>query len=78
MDQLILWVGSFKCRYGKWMCEDNNMDLKRSALEYFMAAFLPKALKRILFLTNKSLQKNEGKEIEFGRINLVLWNGSID
>jgi Transposase IS4 len=35
-----------------------------------MVAFPPNALKRILILTNKSLRKNEGKEIELGEL---LW-----
>jgi Transposase IS4 len=35
-----------------------------------MAAFLPNALKHILLLTNTSLQKNKGKEIEWGEL---LW-----
>jgi hypothetical protein len=48
---------------GKWMCEDNNTELKHPAVDYFMVAFLPNALKHILLLTNKSLQKNKGKEI---------------
>jgi hypothetical protein len=58
------------------MCEDNDVELKRSPLDYFMAAFPPNALKRILTLTNKSLRKNEGKEIELGE--LLLWSGLID
>jgi hypothetical protein len=33
-----------------------------------MAAFPPNALKCILLLTNKSLQKNRGKEIELGEL----------
>jgi hypothetical protein len=60
------------------MCEDDDLELKHSALDYFMVAFLPNSLKHILILTNKSLQKNKGKEIEFGKITMVLWSGLID
>jgi Transposase IS4 len=70
------------------MCEDDDVELKRSPLDYFMAAFPPTALKHILTLTNKSLRKNGGKEIEllrfFGVVLLItkfdfgqrdkLWN----
>jgi Transposase IS4 len=59
----------FQGRDGKWMCEDDNMELKRSPLDYFMAAFPPTTLKRILTLTNKSLHKNGGKEIELGELS---------
>jgi hypothetical protein len=45
----------FQGRDGKWMCEDDEVELKRSALDYFLAAFPPSALKCILILTNKSL-----------------------
>jgi Transposase IS4 len=58
----------FQGRNGKWMCEDDNMELKHSALDYFMAVFPPNALKCILILTNKSLRKNKGKEIELGEL----------
>jgi Transposase IS4 len=87
----------FQGRDGKWMCEDDNLELKhakRSPLDYFMVAFPPNALKQILILTNKSLRKNQGKEIElgellqfFGVILLItkfdfeqqeLWNCSVD
>jgi hypothetical protein len=68
---LVGW--QFQGRDGKWMCEDDGMELKHSALDYFMAAFLPNALKLILILTNKSLQKNEGK-----RLNLENFYGSLE
>jgi Transposase IS4 len=58
----------FQGRDGKWMCEDDNMELKHSALDYFMVAFPPNALKHILIVTNKSLRKNKGKEIELGEL----------
>jgi Transposase IS4 len=58
----------FQGRDGKWMCEDDDVELKCSALDYFIAAFPPNALKCILILTNKSLQKNERKEIELGEV----------
>jgi Transposase IS4 len=58
----------FQGRDGKWMCEDDNVELKHSPLDYFMAAFPPNALKRILILTNKSLQNNKWKEIELGEL----------
>jgi Transposase IS4 len=58
----------FQGRDGKWMCEDDDLELKCYPLDYFMAAFPPNALKRILILTNKSLRKNEGKEIELGEL----------
>jgi Transposase IS4 len=51
------------------MSED-DVELKHSALDYFMAAFPTIALKDILLLTNTSLQKNKGKEIESGEL---LW-----
>jgi Transposase IS4 len=60
----------FQGRDGKWMCEDDEVELKHSPLDYFMAAFPPTALKRILTLTNKSLRKNGGKEIELGEFLL--------
>jgi Transposase IS4 len=63
---LVGW--KFQGRDGKWMLEDDDLELKHSALDYFMGAFPPNALKRILLLTNKSLQKNEGKEIELGEL----------
>jgi hypothetical protein len=56
----------FQGRDGKWMCEDGDVELKSSPLDYFMVAFPPNALKCILILTNKSLRKNNGKEIELG------------
>jgi Transposase IS4 len=58
----------FQGRDGKWMSEDDDVELKRSPLDYFMVAFPPNALKRILILTNKSLRKNKGKEIELGEL----------
>jgi hypothetical protein len=66
---LVGW--QFQGRDGKWMCEDDNVELKCSPLDYFMAAFPPNALKRILTLTNKRLCKNEGKEIELGELLLI-------
>jgi Transposase IS4 len=65
---LVGW--QFQGRDSKWMCEDDDVELKRSPLDYFLAAFPPNALKRILTLTNKSLCKNEGKEIKLGEL---LW-----
>jgi Transposase IS4 len=53
---------------GRWMSEDDDQDLKRSPLDYFLVAFPPTALKRILTLTNKSLRNNGGKEIELGEL----------
>jgi Transposase IS4 len=58
----------FQGRDGRWMSEDDDRDLKCSPLDYFLAAFPPTALKRILTLTNKSLRKNGGKEIELGEL----------
>jgi hypothetical protein len=58
----------FQGRDGRWMSEDNDRDLKRSLLDYSLAAFPPTTLKRILTLTNKSLRKNGGKEIELGEL----------
>jgi hypothetical protein len=46
---------------GRWMLEDDDQELKRSLLDYFLVAFPPTVLKRILTLTNKSLRKNGGK-----------------
>jgi hypothetical protein len=63
----------FQGRDGKWMCEDDDMELTHSPLDYFMAAFPPNALKQILILTNKSLRKNEGKEIEL-RDSSLEWS----
>jgi hypothetical protein len=31
----------FQGRDGKWICEYDNMELKRSALAYFMVVFCP-------------------------------------
>jgi hypothetical protein len=59
MGLLIQWVG----RDGKCMCQDDDVELKRSALDYFMAV-----LKRILTLSNKSLRKNGGKKIKQGEL----------
>jgi Transposase IS4 len=58
----------FQGRDGKWMSKDDGVELKHTPLDYFMAAFPPNALKQILILTNKSLRKNEGKEIELGEL----------
>jgi Transposase IS4 len=58
----------FQGRDGKWMCEDDNWEYKHSPLDYFLAAFPPTTLKQILTLTNKSLRKNGGKEIELGEL----------
>jgi Transposase IS4 len=58
----------FQGQDGRWMSEDDDQDLKHSSLDYFLAAFPPTALKRILTLTNKSLRKNGGKEIELGEL----------
>jgi hypothetical protein len=64
-------VGSqFQGRDGKWMSEDNDLELKHSALDCFMAAFPPNGLKSILILTTKKVQNNKGKEIELGEL---LW-----
>jgi hypothetical protein len=45
----------FQGRNGKWMCEDDNVELQCSALDYVMEAFPSNALNCILILTNKSL-----------------------
>jgi hypothetical protein len=54
----------FQGRDKKWLSEHNDVDLKHSVLDYFMAAFPPNALKCIILLAKKSLWKNEETEIE--------------
>jgi hypothetical protein len=59
-------VGSqFQGRDGKWMCEDDNPELKCSALDYFMAVFLPNALKTHPYLHLQESLKNEGKRLNW-------------
>jgi hypothetical protein len=76
---LVGW--QFQGRDGKWMLEDNDLDLKHSALDHFMAAFAPNTLKYILLLTNNILQRTKGKrlnrEICFSSLEWFYWSQAL-
>ena len=62
----IMW--RFKDKDGMWLREGDDVNLTRSCLHYFEAAFPSNALRRILHLTNRKLRAKEVDEIDMGEL----------
>jgi hypothetical protein len=84
-------VWQFQGQDGRWISEDDDQDLKRSLLDYFLAAFPPAALKRnqqeftqewrerdrTYPYQQESTQEWRERD-QTRRVIKVLWSGLID